>query len=74
MIKVYSKKEEESEVDKREFARYSSEVKIEQVEKRYDDMTNNCKQAISQVEEIIYSREEIIIPKELTNYQLPTTN
>jgi len=65
MIKVYSKKEEESEVDKREFARYSSAVKIEQVEERYEDMTKNCKQAISQVEEIIYSKEKIIIPKEL---------
>jgi len=50
MIKVYSKKEEESEVDKREFARYSSAIKIKQVEERYEDMTNNCKQAISQTE------------------------
>ena len=50
IIKVYSKKEEESEVDKREFARYSSAIKIKQVEERYEDMTNNCKQAISQTE------------------------
>lgn len=65
MIKVFSKKEEESEVDKREFARYSSAVKIEQVEERYDDMTENCKKAISQAEEVIYFKEKIIIPKEL---------
>jgi len=65
MIKVYSKKEEGSEVDKREFARYSSAVKIKQVKERYDSMTNNCKQAISQAEEVIYSKEKIIIPKEL---------
>lgn len=65
MIKVYSSQSEESEVDKREFARYSSAVKIEQVEERYEDMTNACKQAISQAEELIYSKEKIIIPNEL---------
>ncbi|MBU4069892.1 MAG: hypothetical protein KJ646_02830 [Nanoarchaeota archaeon] len=65
MIKVSSKKEEESEVDKREFARYSSAIKIEQVKERYEDMTKNCKQAVSQAEEVIYSKEKIIIPKEL---------
>jgi hypothetical protein len=65
MIKVYSRKDEESEVDKREFARYSSAIKIEQVEENYERMMNLCKEAISQAEEIIYSNEIIIIPKEL---------
>jgi hypothetical protein len=64
-IKVYSKKGEESEVDKREFARYSSAIKIEQIEEKYARMMNLCKEAISQAEEILYSKEKIEIPKEL---------
>jgi hypothetical protein len=65
-IKVYSKKGEESEVDKREFARYSSAIKIEQVKERYHRMMELCKEAISQAEEILYSKDKIEIPKEFS--------
>jgi len=64
-IKVYSKVGEESEVDRREFARYSSAIRIEQVEERYERMMNLCKEAISQAEEILYSNWKIEIPKEV---------
>jgi len=64
-IRVYSKKGEESEVDKREQARYSSSVKIEKVEERYEETMTLCKEAISQAEEIIYSKENFHIPKEI---------
>ncbi len=64
-IMVYTKKGEESDVDKREEARYSSSIKIEKVEERYEETTQLCKEAISQAEEIVYSREELKVPKEL---------
>ncbi|MBI2630079.1 hypothetical protein HYW76_03180 [Candidatus Pacearchaeota archaeon] len=64
-ITVYSKKGEESEVDKREEARYSSSIKIEAVKERYNEITLFCKKAIFQAEEIVFSAKELIIPKEL---------
>ncbi len=64
-IKVYSKKGEESEVDRREFARYSSATKIEEVEERYERMMNLCKEAIFQAESILYQKGKIEIPKEI---------
>lgn len=64
-IMVYSKKDNESDVDKREEARYSSSIKIETVNKRYEDITTLCKNAISQAEEIIFSNNSFIIPEEL---------
>lgn len=64
-IMVHKKKGEESDVDKREEARYSSEIKIEKIEEQYDSMTNLCKKAIFQAEEIVYSDKELKVPKEL---------
>ncbi len=64
-IMVYSKKGEESEVDKREEARYSSSIKIESIKERYNEITLFCKNAISQAEEIIFSSNEFKVPKEL---------
>ncbi len=64
-IKVYSEKGKESEVDKREEARYGPFVKIEKVFERYEEMTHLCKKAISQAEEILFSLEEFKVPKEL---------
>ncbi|MEK6928302.1 MAG: hypothetical protein AABX11_07760 [Nanoarchaeota archaeon] len=64
-IRVYTKKGEESEVDEREEARYSSAIKIEKVNTRYKEMTLLCKRAIEQSEEIIYSNKTIEFPKEL---------
>jgi hypothetical protein len=64
-ITVHTKKGEESDVDKREEARYGPQIKIEDVPKEYDSMNRLCKRAIEQCEEIIYSDKEFKIPKEL---------
>ncbi len=64
-ITVYSEKEEKSEVDEREESRYSSAIKIEKVRERYGEMTNLCKKAISQSEEIVFSDKEFKVPEGL---------
>lgn len=64
-ITVYKEKEEKSNVDKRENARYSSLIKMEEVEIEYKKMIGVCKRAINQCEEIIYSKNKFEIPKEL---------
>lgn len=64
-ITVYKDKEETSDVDEREKARYSSSIKSEEIEQKYRYMTNICKRAISQCEEIIFSDKQFKIPKEL---------
>ncbi|HDP74023.1 MAG TPA: hypothetical protein ENN46_03665 [Candidatus Woesearchaeota archaeon] len=66
MIKVHSRKEEESEVDRREYARYSSAIRIEEVEERYERMMDLCREAISQAEEIVYFKDRISMPKEIS--------
>ena len=47
-ITVYSAKEEKSDVDERETARYGSSISNEEVEAKYDYMADICKKAISQ--------------------------
>lgn len=64
-ITVYAKKGEESDVDRREEARYSSSIKIEKVENLYEETTALCKEAISQAEDIVFSDKIFKIPKEL---------
>ena len=64
-ITVYSKKGNESDVDKREEARYSSTIKIQAVKERYEEINELCKEAISQTEEIVFSNKELKIPSEL---------
>jgi hypothetical protein len=64
-ITVLSKIGEESDVDKREEARYSPAIKIESVEKKYDETMQLCREAISQAEEIVFSDKEFKVPKEL---------
>lgn len=64
-ISVYSKKGEESDVDRREEARYSPLIKIEKVRERYGEITMSCKKAISQAEEIIFSDKELKVPEEI---------
>lgn len=64
-IIVYSAKEERSDVDERETARYSSSITSKEVEAKYKSMTDTCKKAISQAEEIVFSNEEFKVPKEL---------
>ncbi|MBU1136011.1 MAG: hypothetical protein KJ559_00685 [Nanoarchaeota archaeon] len=64
-ITVYSSKEEKSDVDERETARYSSAMKSEEISSKYEYMTNICKMAISQCEEIVFSDKKFKIPEEL---------
>ena len=64
-ITVYSKKGEESDVDRREEARYSSSIKIEKVENLYEETTALCKEAISRAEDIVFSDKIFGVPKEL---------
>ena len=65
-ITVYPKKGEESDVDRREEARYSSLIKIEKVEELYEDITALCRKAISQAEDIVFSDKIFGVPKEIT--------
>ena len=62
---VYSAKEEKSDVDERETARYSSSIASEEVESKYEYMINICKKAISQAEEMVFSDKDFKVPKEL---------
>lgn len=64
-IIVHSSKEEKSDVDERETARYSSSTKSQEVDSKYGFMTDLCKKAISQCEEIIFSDQKLKVPKEL---------
>lgn len=66
-ITVYRDKEEKSDVDERESARYSSSIKSKEIESKYTYMTDICKKAISQCEEIVFSDKEFKVPKELYN-------
>jgi uncharacterized protein (UPF0332 family) len=66
-IMVYREKEKESDVDKREEARYGSWIKSEEVMEKYDQMMNSCKKAIDETEEIVFSSKPFNIPKELIN-------
>ena len=64
-ITVYSEKEEKSDVDKREKARYSSSVEIQEVAQNYDKMMDVCREAISQCEGVIFSEGPFEVPEEL---------
>ena len=66
-ITVYKDKQEKSDVDKREDARYSSSIEIKEVDQNYDKMMGKCKEAISQCEEIVFSENKFDIPQELIN-------
>ena len=64
-IMVYRDKEEFSDVDEREKARYSSSIQSKEIEVKYKDMNTICKKAIFQAEEIVFSKAEFKVPKEL---------
>lgn len=65
MITVHKEKGKESEVDKREEARYNPVIKIEEVFIRYDAMSSLCQKAISQAKEVVFSNTIFEVPKEL---------
>ena len=64
-IMVYKEKEEETDVDKREKARYGSSVRSEEIIEKYEFMMNVCRKCISACEEIVFSNKEFRIPKEV---------
>ena len=64
-IMVYREKEEKSDVDEREKARYSSSIEIKEIEQNYDKMMVICKEAISQCKDIVFSEETFKVPEEL---------
>lgn len=66
-ITVYKEKEQTSDVDEREKARYGSSTKSEEIEQKYEFMTAVCKKAIAQCEEIVHSQKEFKIPEEIKN-------
>ena len=47
-ITVYRAKEEKSDVDERETARYGCSIRSKEIESKYDHMNDICKKAISQ--------------------------
>ncbi len=64
-ITVYSDKEETSDVDEREKARYGSSVQSEEIVHKYDFMMDLCRRCIDQCETIVFSNATIEVPKEL---------
>jgi uncharacterized protein (UPF0332 family) len=64
-ITVYSDKNTKTAVDEREEGRYGASVESEEIIGKYDMMMDVCKKCISQSEDIVYSREEFEVPKEL---------
>jgi len=64
-ITVYSEKEEKSDVDLREDARYRASIHSEDIIERYDFMMDVCKRGISQAEEIVFSDKNFKVPEEL---------
>lgn len=64
-IMVYKEKEEETDVDEREKARYGSSVRSEEIMQKYEFMMDVCKRCISACEEIVFSEKKFEVPKEL---------
>lgn len=64
-IMVYKEKEEKTDVDEREDARYGSAVQNEEIIGKYEFMMDVCRRCISACEEIVFSDKEFKIPKEL---------
>ena len=64
-ITVHSEKEERTDVDQREDARYGASVRSEEIMQKYGFMMDVCKRCISQAEEIVFSDKKLEIPKEL---------
>ena len=64
-IMVYKDRKEETDVDKREKARYGSSVRSEEIMQKYDFMMDVCRRCISAFEEIVFSEKKFEVPKEL---------
>jgi len=63
---VYKEKEEETDVDEREKARYGSSVRSEEIIHKYEFMVNVCQRCISGCEMIVFSEQKFDVPEELS--------
>jgi hypothetical protein len=68
-IVVYKDKDESSDVDEREKARYGAMIQIEEVSSKYSYMTELCKKAISEAEDVVYSKTKFSLPDEFSAYK-----
>ena len=64
-IMVYKEKEEKTDVDEREDARYGSAVQSEEIIGKYEFRMDVCRRCISACEEIVFSDKKFEVPKEL---------
>ena len=64
-IMVYKEKEEETDVDEREKARYGSSVQSGEIMQKYEFMMDVCRRCISACEEVVFSDKKFNVPKEL---------
>ena len=64
-ITVHSEIEKKSDVDERENARYGSKVKDSEIVDKYEIMMERCKTCIAQTEELIFSKKEFKISREV---------
>ena len=64
-IMVHRYKEKKSDVDEREEARYSSSIKIIEIEKNYEKMMQLCGEALIQCEKIVFLDQNLTLPKEI---------
>lgn len=70
---VYREKEETSDVDEREKARYGSSVRSEEIMQKYDFMMDRCRKCISQCENVVFSENAFQIPHELLSSITPNS-
>lgn len=64
-IMVYKEKEEETDVDEREKARYGSSVQSEEIIGKYYFMMDVCRRCISACEELVFSEKKLEVSGEL---------
>ncbi len=64
-ITVYSEKDKRTDVDERQDSKYSAWMKNQDVIGKYEYMMNFCRKCIEQCSEIVYSKEEFKLSKEL---------
>jgi|SRR3989338_4334604 len=66
-ITVHSEIEKKTDVDEREAARYGPKVKDSEIIDKYEVMMERCKTCIAQTEELVFSKREFKVPKEVTD-------
>jgi len=67
-ITVYAEKEERTDVDEREDARYGASIHSQEIIQKYDIMMDVCRKCISKAEDIVFSDKKFKVPVELLKY------